>query len=193
MRYRVDFQDRPARPRGRRATPRVTLAMAAVVGGVLACVPRAPGPSAMAVRPQAAQGLVSVAAAAPRPAPAPAAVAPAAVAPPPAVPAPPVAPAFRIEAEHEMTSTAYCLKGRTRTGVRTRDGVAAADPDFLPLGSVVRLSFPDGRPLGVFVVMDTGGAVRGKKIDIYMESCQEATRWGSKRVVAEVLDLGRAR
>ncbi|MDP9349344.1 MAG: 3D domain-containing protein, partial [Gemmatimonadota bacterium] len=100
-------------------------------------------------------------------------------------------PAFPIVAEHEMSSTGYCIKGRTRTGVRTRDGLAAADPDFLPLGSVVRLSFPDGRPLGVFVIMDTGGAVKGKKIDIYMDSCREAGRWGRKKVLAEVLDLGR--
>lgn len=100
-------------------------------------------------------------------------------------------PAFPIVAEHEMSSTAYCLKGRTRTGVRTRDGVAAADPDFLPLGSVVRLSFPDGRALGVFVIMDTGGAVKGKKIDIYMDSCREASRWGRKKMQAQVLDLGR--
>ncbi|HEV2147908.1 MAG TPA: 3D domain-containing protein [Longimicrobiaceae bacterium] len=103
----------------------------------------------------------------------------------------PAAPAFRIAARHDMTSTMYCLKGKTRTGIHTRDGVAAADPEFLPLGSVVRLSHPDGRPLGVFVIMDTGGAVKGPKVDIYVDDCREARRWGIKKVVAEVLDLGR--
>ena len=114
----------------------------------------------------------------------------------------------RVEAEHraghgsassvsfgdrmEMSSTGYCIKGLMRTGVRTRDGMAAADPRVLPLGSVVRVSFPDGRPIGVFVVMDTGGAVRGNKIDIYMDSCREASDWGRKTVVAEVLSIGRA-
>ena len=100
-------------------------------------------------------------------------------------------PAFRIEAEHEMSSTMYCLRGNTRTGVRTRDGIAAADPRFLPLGSVVRLSLPDGSPLGVFVVMDTGGAVKGNKIDVYVDDCSEAVRWGRRKVVAQVLALGR--
>jgi 3D (Asp-Asp-Asp) domain-containing protein len=100
--------------------------------------------------------------------------------------------AFEVRDHIEMSSTAYCLKGLMRTGVRTRDGMAAADPRVLPLGSVVRVSHPDGRPIGVFVVMDTGGAVRGNKIDIYMDSCREATDWGRRAVVAEVLAIGRS-
>lgn len=92
----------------------------------------------------------------------------------------------------EMSSTAYCLKGLMRTGVRTRDGMAAGDPRVLPLGSVVRVSHPDGRPVGIFVVMDTGGAIRGNKIDIYMDSCREARQWGRRAVVTEVLSIGRS-
>jgi 3D (Asp-Asp-Asp) domain-containing protein len=99
---------------------------------------------------------------------------------------------FEVRERMEMSSTAYCLRGLMRTGVRTRDGMAAADPRVLPLGSVVRVSHPDGRPIGVFVVMDTGGAVRGNKIDIYMDSCREASDWGRKAVVAEVLAIGRS-
>ena len=92
----------------------------------------------------------------------------------------------------QMRSTAYCLRGTTRTGVRVRDGIAAGDPAVLPLGSVVRVSHPDGRLVGVFVIMDTGGAVRGNKIDLWFASCGEARAWGSRNVVAEVLELGRA-
>ena len=92
----------------------------------------------------------------------------------------------------EMRSTAYCLRGTTRTGVRVRDGIAAGDPAVLPLGSVVRVSHPDGRLVGVFVIMDTGGAVRGNKIDLWFDSCGEARAWGIRNVVAEVLELGRA-
>ncbi|HEX8453710.1 MAG TPA: 3D domain-containing protein [Longimicrobium sp.] len=99
---------------------------------------------------------------------------------------------FEVRERIEMSSTAYCLRGLMRTGVRTRDGMAAADPRVLPLGSLVRVSHPDGRPIGVFVVMDTGGAVRGNKIDIYMDSCREASDWGRKAVVVEVLEIGRS-
>ncbi|HZG42472.1 MAG TPA: hypothetical protein VEY93_05885, partial [Longimicrobium sp.] len=63
-----------------------------------------------------------------------------------------------VERRVEMRSTAYCLRGTTRTGVRVRDGIAAGDPNVLPLGSVVRVSHTDGRLIGVFVIMDTGGA-----------------------------------
>src|SRR5829696_3792592 len=69
--------------------------------------------------------------------------------------------AFPVQRRLEMRSTAYCLRGTMRTGVRVRDGMAAGDPSVLPLGSVVRVSHPDGRLIGIFVIMDTGGAIRG--------------------------------
>jgi 3D (Asp-Asp-Asp) domain-containing protein len=100
--------------------------------------------------------------------------------------------AFPVSRRLEMRSTAYCLRGTMRTGVRVRDGMAAGDPSVLPLGSVVRVSHPDGRLIGIFVIMDTGGAVHGNKIDLWFDSCREASDWGIRRVIAEVLDIGRA-
>ncbi|HEX8691449.1 MAG TPA: 3D domain-containing protein [Longimicrobium sp.] len=100
--------------------------------------------------------------------------------------------AFPVAQRIEMSSTMYCLKGEMRTGVRTRDGMAAGDPRVLPLGSVVRVTHPDGRPIGIFTIMDTGGAIRGNKIDIYVDSCREAERWGRRPAVVEVLAIGRA-
>jgi 3D (Asp-Asp-Asp) domain-containing protein len=99
--------------------------------------------------------------------------------------------AFPVSQRIEMSSTMYCLKGHMRTGVRTRDGMAAGDPHVLPLGSVVRVSRPDGRLIGIFVIMDTGGAIRGNKIDLYTASCREAEDWGRHPVVVEVLDIGK--
>lgn len=99
--------------------------------------------------------------------------------------------AFPVQARLEMSSTMYCLKGQMRTGVRTRDGMAAGDPRVLPLGSVVRVSRPSGELIGIFVIMDTGGAIHGNKIDLYVDSCREAERWGRHPVVAEVLDIGK--
>lgn len=99
--------------------------------------------------------------------------------------------AFPVSRTLQMRSTAYCLRGMMRTGVRVRDGMAAGDPSVLPLGSVVRVSHPDGRLIGIFVIMDTGGAIRGNKIDLWFDSCREAEDWGIRSVVAEVLDIGR--
>lgn len=101
--------------------------------------------------------------------------------------------AFPVSRRIEMSSTMYCLKGHMRTGVRTRDGMAAGDPRVLPLGSVVRVTHPDGRLIGIFTIMDTGGAIRGNKIDLYVDSCREAIRWGRAPVVAEVLNIGMQR
>lgn len=100
--------------------------------------------------------------------------------------------AFPISRTLQMRSTAYCLRGNMRTGVRVRDGMAAGDPSVLPLGSVIRVSHPDGRLIGIFVIMDTGGAIRGNKIDLWFDSCREALDWGIRPVVAEVLDIGRS-
>jgi 3D (Asp-Asp-Asp) domain-containing protein len=100
--------------------------------------------------------------------------------------------AFPVQRVLQMRSTAYCLRGNMRTGVRVRDGMAAGDPSVLPLGSVVRVSHPDGRLIGIFVIMDTGGAIRGNKIDLWFDNCREALDWGIRSVVAEVLDIGRA-
>lgn len=99
--------------------------------------------------------------------------------------------AFPVRQRMEMSSTMYCLKGQMRTGVRTRDGMAAGDPSVLPLGSVVRVTRPSGELIGIFVIMDTGGAIHGNKIDLYVDSCREAEDWGRHPVVAEVLDIGK--
>jgi 3D (Asp-Asp-Asp) domain-containing protein len=99
--------------------------------------------------------------------------------------------ALEVVRRVEMRATAYCLRGMMRTGVRVRNGMAAGDPAVLPLGSVVRVSHRDGRGVGTFVIMDTGSAVRGNRLDLWMESCAEARRWGVRTVIVEVVRLGR--
>lgn len=90
-----------------------------------------------------------------------------------------------------FTATAYCDSGKTKAGVRTRSGVAAADPQVLPVGSVVRLRTPeDPRYEGIYTVMDTGSAVQGRRIDLFVASCPEAKRFGLKRALVRVLRLG---
>ena len=85
-------------------------------------------------------------------------------------------------------ATAYCLKGQTASGLTVRRGIIAADPRILPLGSVVRLQA--GSYSGIYTVMDTGGAIRGQRIDIYLPSKAEAIRFGARKVKLEVLRRG---
>ncbi len=85
-------------------------------------------------------------------------------------------------------ATAYSLSGRTATGQRVSKGIIAADPSVLPLGTRVRLEA--GSYSGEYVVADTGGAVRGKKIDIWTPSSREANRFGRRLVKLTVLNYG---
>jgi 3D (Asp-Asp-Asp) domain-containing protein len=90
-----------------------------------------------------------------------------------------------------FTATAYCDTGTTKAGVRTRSGVAAADPRVLPVGSVVRLHSPEQpRYEGIYTVLDTGSAVQGRRIDLYISDCREAKEFGLKQVLVRVLRLG---
>ena len=87
-------------------------------------------------------------------------------------------------------ATAYCKGLTTASGVAVRSGVAAADPDLLPVGSVIQANFEQHQYDGVYTVMDTGPEVQGREIDVYMWSCFEALRFGRQDVHIVVLRLG---
>jgi len=90
----------------------------------------------------------------------------------------------------QFQATAYCKGDTTASGVGVRTGIAAADPAILPVGSVVRLETPNPRYSGVWTVMDTGPAVRGRTVDLYLWSCKEALVFGRRPVRLTVLRLG---
>ena len=87
----------------------------------------------------------------------------------------------------DFEATAYSLHGRTASGAAPSQGIIAADPRVLPIGSRVRIEA--GTYSGEYVVADTGGAVRGKRIDIWTPSSREAMRFGRRRVKLTVLHL----
>lgn len=90
----------------------------------------------------------------------------------------------------QFRATAYCKGQITASGVGVRTGIAAADPAILPVGSVVRLETPNPRYSGVWTIMDTGPAVRGRTVDLYLWSCKEALQFGRRSVRLTVLRLG---
>jgi len=89
-----------------------------------------------------------------------------------------------------FSATAYCKGTTTASGVNVRSGIAAADPDLLPVGSVVQVDAPGARYDGVYTVMDTGPKVQGRHVDLYMWSCHEALRFGRTAIRIVVLRLG---
>jgi uncharacterized protein YabE (DUF348 family) len=79
-------------------------------------------------------------------------------------------------------ATAYSNHYTTATGrmpVRNQGGLStiAVDPSVIPLGSKV---YVDG--YGYAIAADTGGAIRGNKIDIYLNSSSECSTWGVRSV-----------
>ena len=85
-------------------------------------------------------------------------------------------------------ATAYSLRGRTASGRPVSRGLLAADPSVLPLGTRVRLDA--GMFSGEYVVADTGGAVRGRHVDIWTPTAGEAMRFGKRAIKLTVLSYG---
>jgi 3D (Asp-Asp-Asp) domain-containing protein len=89
-----------------------------------------------------------------------------------------------------FSATAYCKGSTTASGAAPRTGVAAADPQLLPVGSVVNIATGVPKYNGVYTIMDTGPQVQGRELDLYMWSCYEALAFGRKSVDVTVLRLG---
>jgi 3D (Asp-Asp-Asp) domain-containing protein len=94
--------------------------------------------------------------------------------------------AAKAASRGSFTATAYCLKGRTANGGGVRRGIIAADPRVLKLGSQVLLGA--GSYTGQYKVTDTGGGIKGRRIDIWVPSCAEARRFGRRSVLISALE-----
>src|SRR5262249_28301195 len=85
--------------------------------------------------------------------------------------------------------TAYSIEGKTADGTHAREGIVAADPKVLPLGTRIRVQGA-GQYDGEYVVRDTGQAVKGREIDVYLASDREARLFGKQSVQVEVVAWG---
>ena len=75
------------------------------------------------------------------------------------------------------TATAYNDSGRTASGMTTSRNpggysTVAVDPSVIPMGS--KLYIPG---YGYAIAADTGGAIKGNKVDLYVSSSAEAYAW----------------
>ena len=85
-------------------------------------------------------------------------------------------------------ATAYCLTGITRSGVPTAPGLVSADPNVIPLGSVIYVDSP--LMGGIYQVLDTGDLIKGKIIDIFIPSYEKCIEFGRRAVKVKVLRYG---
>jgi 3D (Asp-Asp-Asp) domain-containing protein len=87
-----------------------------------------------------------------------------------------------------MVATAYTAgcsgcSGVTASGRPAGHGIVAVDPRYIPLGT--RLYIPG---YGHALAGDTGGAIRGNRIDLGFESHRDAMRFGRRPIVVYVFD-----
>jgi 3D (Asp-Asp-Asp) domain-containing protein len=86
-------------------------------------------------------------------------------------------------------ATAYSVEGTGASGKWSHPGTVAADRKILPLNSRIRI-YGAGKYSGDYTVEDTGAAVDGHHIDVYMPSHAEAKKFGRQRVKVVILKYG---
>jgi 3D (Asp-Asp-Asp) domain-containing protein len=89
----------------------------------------------------------------------------------------------------KFVATAESVSGVTAKGTLTHEGIVAADPDVLPLGSLIRVTGA-GAYSGIYSVTDTGPKVQGRHIDIYMDDVHEAKVFGRQTVYVRIILRG---
>ncbi len=96
--------------------------------------------------------------------------------------------AYRID----VTATAYSCEGRdwniTKTGTTARVGAIAVDPRYIPLNSKLYVVAPDGSWVyGFCRAEDTGGLIKGYRIDLYYDTIAECYTFGRRKACVYVL------
>jgi len=89
-----------------------------------------------------------------------------------------------------FTATAYCTGSVTASGIPVSKGMVAADPAVLPLGTRIRIT--RAAPYnGTYWVLDTGGAIRKRRLDLYIPDCAAARQFGRRSVHVTVISSRR--
>jgi 3D (Asp-Asp-Asp) domain-containing protein len=73
--------------------------------------------------------------------------------------------------------------GRTASGLKAGHGAVAVDPKYIPLGTRLYIE-----GYGYAVAADTGGAIKGNRIDLGHNTYKEALKVGRRKVIVHVLD-----
>ncbi len=82
-----------------------------------------------------------------------------------------------------VVATAYTGYSTTSTGQKPVWGTIAVDPRVIPYGTKVYIP-QFGR---TFIANNTGGAIKGNKIDIFMNSKKECYNWGRRTIEIQIL------
>jgi 3D (Asp-Asp-Asp) domain-containing protein len=109
---------------------------------------------------------------------------------------------FRYTNEMDSIATAYDLSyastgknpgdpyyGITASGTKAQPGTVAVDPKVIPLGTKLYIASTDGSPdYGFATALDTGGAIKGNRIDLFIEDGTKANNYGIRKVKVYILE-----
>lgn len=95
-----------------------------------------------------------------------------------------------LAGEWDMVATAYFSGGGglngdgiTATGLRARKGIVAVDPRVIPLGTKL---FIEG--YGEALAADTGGWIKGNRVDLCFDSLQECYTYGRRHLYVYLVE-----
>ena len=96
---------------------------------------------------------------------------------------------YQYKKVFSMKATAYSAQEpgnvwgyATAYGIRAQAGVIAVDPKVIPLGTKVYVT-----GYGFAIAADTGSAIKGNIIDVYIESVKQCNQWGRRNVTVYIL------
>ena len=91
---------------------------------------------------------------------------------------------FIINASAYTAAADECGKsdGITSSGIRAKAGRTIACPANFPFGAKLKIA-----DLGIFTCEDRGGAIKGNKIDIFVETKQQAFAFGRRNLEAQIV------
>lgn len=79
--------------------------------------------------------------------------------------------------------------GIAASGMKISRGVVAVDPRVIPMGSKLYIQSMDSWPdYGFAIAGDKGGAIKGNKVDLFMETASEVSRFGRRKVKVYILE-----
>lgn len=105
---------------------------------------------------------------------------------------------FTYKKKLTVTATAYdpyppggSGLGITANGMKAQYGVVAVDPRVIPLGTKLYIESPDDGAswsYGYCIAADTGGAIKGNKIDLCYNTVSECIQFGRRSANVYILD-----
>ncbi len=104
---------------------------------------------------------------------------------------------LKVKQVIQCTATAYSsgpahngiYAGQTATGRKPAYGVIAVDPRVIPLGTKMYVEAVDGSwTYGYAVAGDTGGAIKGNKVDLFFDTDYECRQFGRRQAKIYILE-----